>query len=141
MIFGSLHNRRKKPRARLAAGLFAALALVAQIGGVAHLALVQHVTCAEHGETLDVAQSHAAQVADARPITENRLGAAAESGHGHDHCPLAAFRRQRALSGSHARILPPATADPRPFVLGAYVAPAPAIALLAFAPKSSPPLV
>ena len=141
MLFGSLHNRRKKPRARFAAGLVAALSLVAQLGSVAHLAVVQHVTCLEHGETIDVArQSGTPALADAKPVREDRIAATSEPGHGHDHCPLAAFRRQRALSQSEARILPPATADPRPFVLAAHVTPAPAIALLSLAPKSSPPL-
>ncbi len=141
MLFGSLHNRRNAPRARFAAGLIAALSLVAQLGSVAHLAVVQHVTCLEHGEQIDVARdSGAPAVADAKPVTEPHIAASGEPGHGHEHCPLAAFRRQRALPESHARVLPPATADPRAFVLAAHVTPAPAIALLSLAPKSSPPL-
>ena len=141
MLFGSLHNRRKTPRARFAAGLIAALSLVAQLGSVAHLAVVQHVTCLEHGEQIDVARESGAQaIADAKPVTEQRVAAASEPGHGHDHCPVAAFRRQRAFTETHARVLPPATADPRVFVLAAHVTPAPAIALLSLAPKSSPPL-
>lgn len=139
MFFRRLHDRRNAPRARFAAGLIAALSLVAQVGSVAHLAVVQHVTCLEHGEQIDVAPSGAPVVADAKPVRESRVVAATDSGHGHDHCPLAAFRRQRASTESQARLLPPATADPRPFILAAHVTPAPSIAILALAPKSSPP--
>jgi hypothetical protein len=129
-------------RARVAASIFAMLALFAQLGSIAHLAVVKHVTCAEHGEMVDVADQPGAVAAhvDSR-AAERRFDGADELAHGHDHCPMAAFRRQRVLARATERPLSlPATATHR-FILGARATPARAIALLHLAPKSSPPLV
>lgn len=129
-------------RVRIATSLFAMLALFAQLGSLAHLALVKHVTCAEHGELIDVADPAATSIVstDSRPA-ERRIGSAQSSAHGHDHCPLAAFRRQRNFARVQARPLSLPTSEPRGFALEAHLTPAPAIALLDVAPKSSPPLL
>lgn len=132
----------RRRRARIATSLFAILALFAQLGSLAHLALVKHVTCAEHGEMIDVADQAATSAvgADGR-VAERRIGSTQAWAHGHDHCPLAAFRRQRSVARVQARPLSLPMAEPRGFALPAHLTPTPAIALLDVAPKSSPPLL
>jgi hypothetical protein len=117
------------------------LALFAQLGSIAHLALVKHVTCAEHGEMIDVVDQSGKSVAavDSRPA-ESRIGLAETPAHGHDHCPLAAFRRQRIVARAHARPAPLPSSNPHCFAFETRLTPARAIALLDVAPKISPPL-
>ncbi|HEX4458213.1 MAG TPA: hypothetical protein VIA18_09585 [Polyangia bacterium] len=140
MLFRRSYDARNRC-ARAAVGSFAVLALVAQLATVAHLALVTHVTCLEHGELVDVPAPAAAGVAGDSPRAEAHVVAAQQSQHGHDHCPIAALRRQRVLPQSRAHARSIVTAETRHDWLAAPAESARAIALLDVAPKTSPPLV
>src|SRR5258706_5601326 len=133
-----LRNRSSMLRGpRLATG-FVVAALFGQLGTVAHRAAVKHVECTEHGEQIEVADTD--DTARATPAAEAAIHVGPALAHGHDHCPLATFRRERVQRG--ARVVLPAR------VARSVRAPAPrvgdnapphAIALLDLAPKSSPP--
>src|SRR5262245_46745026 len=71
-------------RLRVLASLWLAVAIAAPLASSAHLALVRHVTCAEHGELVEIGAPDGAQ---AKHAPETRLGALADAdSHGHDHC-------------------------------------------------------
>jgi hypothetical protein len=109
--------------------------------------LVQHATCAEHGESIHV--SDAARHENAAGVIE--IGAAAQAvvlgsdagepaeGHGHEHCLAVAHGRGhvglRTVAG-------PVTADPpaQPFLSKETASFRPAVcAVYRLAPKNSPP--
>jgi hypothetical protein len=123
-----------------AAVVLAALALLGQLAGFAHLGAVDHVTC-EHGELVDL-DRHATPAVAAHHDHESAFHAdSAAQGREHEHCFVSAMRRERAAVAAHAtapRLLtcdrPRAASAPRCDV----AAPIP---LLALAPKSSPPTV
>lgn len=133
----------RAPARTLTLGL-AVLCLAAQLAGTVHLALVTHVTCAEHGELVeagDAGLGPAARSRQAAPSASGQRLAAAEAregAHGHEHCLASALRRAAAPLEAPGHLGPaPAPAPlarPRP-----APAPAAAIALLAVAPKASPP--
>jgi hypothetical protein len=121
--------------------LVVAVLCLAQLGVFAHLTLVSHRVCAEHGELIHDGEDHAPRAV----LERSSAGAtihrrAVADAHGHDHCLLAAHRRERA-------VLPPASvvasadfpcaeavldAAPSARALRSAV-------LLRFAPKTSPP--
>jgi hypothetical protein len=71
--------------------VFAGVFLLVQLGGFAHLALVRHATCAEHGELLhtdEVASDQAAAVLAERQAV-SRGSTPLPDGDTHDHCLLA----------------------------------------------------
>ena len=138
---------------RVVAVLLAALTLAAPLTGYLHLALVEHTRCAEHGELIEGARAarpdHAALASPAPPALvfvdrSSRVedGAVpAEHGHGHEHCLLSPFRRERASCGAALAVAPvhDVAADEH----ASAVASAPrtgAIALYRIAPKNSPPV-
>ena len=125
--------------------------LIAQGPMLLHLLLVQHATC-EHGELVEVsttaaprrpvvaAPSAASEQAVARaggPLRE-RLDAADGNGSGHDHCDVLGVRHRPT------ELVPTVVA---PSLLSLELSPslsarleARPVALLALAPKSSPPV-
>jgi hypothetical protein len=130
-------------------GLALALAsatLIAQISSIAHMALVRHAICPEHGELIhpdDLSGSAAAPKTLAKTTNPADLAIQATTQfpavHGHDHCLLASYRRQRiAMAAGTA-----AVARPFPAAVGnrrMADAPRPAlVALYRLAPKNSPP--
>jgi hypothetical protein len=123
------------------AAALAAVALVGQLAGFAHLVLVRHVTCAEHGELIEV--GHERALAAAAPHAAGAAVASAATGeaHGHDHCLLGPMRRDRFALGA-PRALDCAHVDAYG-TLGRVVdrRVPPPIAVIRLAPKSSPPLV
>jgi len=129
----------RRTRARYGLSVFAFLAVASQLGSVAHLALVRHVECADHGEMVEVSAS-AAPSSDHEDLTAAFHEEAAPT-HGHDHCSVVTLRRERTqISAS------PAVAEPQPRTdlgrtLVRAIAPPPSIAILSFAPKNSPPTV
>jgi hypothetical protein len=134
----------RSKRARVAAGGLALLALIAQIGSVAHLAGVNHVACAEHGDLVEVSPDvdglRALATADGATHTATqdiRSGHVAE--HGHDHCVIAAFRRQQARAGATVSVSIPVPQKQAGLAAPLFSAPPPAISILALAPKNSPP--
>ena len=135
-------------RIRLTAGLVALCCLVGQLSGLAHMLLVQHVTCPEHGELVHSgAVAHTdvtdlAAVSDATPATglvsSGDATAEEPAGHGHDHCLAAAHGRGHVgLGGAAAGALAPS-----PALAGLPTDAAPHLAhdaLYRLAPKTSPP--
>jgi hypothetical protein len=127
----------------------ALFAVGGQLAGVVHLALVPHTVCAEHGELVHAEQGASVHAGGADATSANaahvattaayRAGHAAESADHHEHCFVSALRRQSSA-------VAPAQASPQLAPLAGCqattlltAATAPAIPLLALAPKSSPP--
>jgi hypothetical protein len=126
---------------RVVASILATVALAGQVTSFVHLVLVRHVTCAEHGELVEVGKEHAIaksarQAAPANVVTSESPADA----HGHDHCLLAPMRRDRIAAGS------PGSFDSLHVdaygTIGVVAADevAPPIAVILLAPKNSPPL-
>jgi hypothetical protein len=126
---------------RIVASILATVALAGQVTSFAHLVLVRHVTCAEHGEFVEVGKQHAAAKTP-RPAPPTAVIAVEMPAgeHGHDHCLLAPMRRDRVVAGT------PGSFDSLHVdaygTIGVVAAGevAPPIALVLLAPKNSPPL-
>ena len=132
------------PRAwgRRAAAL-AALLVAGQLSSATHLLLVRHAVCPLDGELVhpDEAVGHEHPQARAQNERSPLVGAEAdrEAHHGHEHCILAAHRRDRAMLRDGAGELP----SP-PHAIVATLSPvdnlaAARIAVHRLAPKQSPP--
>jgi hypothetical protein len=130
----------RSKRARIAASGLALLALIAQLGSVAHLAVVNHVACAEHGEMVEVSPDvDALRSRTATDTATQGIRADHVKAHGHDHCLIAAFRRERARAGTTVSICIPVSQERTGQAALVPREPPPAIALLDLAPKNSPP--
>ena len=140
-------RKRDDLAGRYLAAFLASLTLAAQILSLSHEGLVRHVVCAEHGEVVhaDRVDSPAGTSSKAleRAATERSAAVRGELGaneaHGHEHCLIAAHRRERtvlSMSGAFTNVSGPEreTAAARPEVLR----PA-AIAIYRVAPKTPPP--
>jgi hypothetical protein len=120
--------RRSPAPARASAAFVAAFVLLCQAAAWVHGAATPHVTCSEHGESVDVQlnagvappTSDLAEVAD---VVAPAI--VAPAAHGHDHCGLQVHRTTTAPAPSPS------------FSLAALDAPS--APLVAFAPKTSPP--
>ena len=137
-----MHPRPSSPR-RLTLGL-AVLCLLAQLSGTVHLALVSHVTCAEHGELVEPGEAWSVSAAlpdrgGDGPHLAQGLALAREAAHGHDHCLATALRRASAPPERPASPEAPAPGEALAVHAAAGRALAPALPLLAVAPKASPP--
>ncbi len=120
--------------------------MLGQVAGYAHLAFTSHVTCAEHGELVEAdGGDQGASAADTLAAREHAAGGhadlstAGDGAHDHDHCTLAPHRRDRVTHEGALVLVPAATAAVADGVRFAIAPPRP-IALLALAPKSSPPV-
>jgi hypothetical protein len=129
----------RRARARVALACLAVLAATQALAAVHHVA-VAHVVCAVHGDLIhggDAAAGHAAALAAEPPVdaTDRWHGPGAGEGE-HDDCALAIGLARVALDEPTAvAIAAPSTAVAPP-----AIAPrAPPRAILAFAPKTSPP--
>lgn len=127
----------RRPSWRWGVSAIALLCLLGQTSALAHRVLVQHVTCAEHGESIHVSPASAAAV-PARGVEPPAFAATVvEEAERHEHCAAADTR------GATPRLVPDETAGPVP--AGALVPPArasgvgPAVAAYVIAPKTSPP--
>ena len=137
-----LRKLRRHSIPRLLATALAFVAIVGQLSSFAHLGLVRHVTCAEHGELIEVGhnQPRAAMAPAAEQATAVLTASSSSDTHGHDHCLLAPMRRDRAMLGT------PTVLDSTH--VGAYGTIGrfpvsevpPAIAVILLAPKNSPPI-
>jgi hypothetical protein len=133
---------RKHSVMRVVASVLATVALAGQVTSFAHLVLVRHVTCAEHGELVEVGKTHVV----ARPAhgpsqpIDAFVAAAAADEHGHEHCLIAPMRRDRIAAGA------PESFDSAHIdaygTVGVIVADevTPPIAVILLAPKNSPPV-
>jgi hypothetical protein len=133
-----------KPSSKGAAAALALLCVVGPILGYAHMLLVAHVQCVEHGELLHVAAAHTAVETHANagrrtaePSVDARSDVESES-HEHDHCGVASARKTQAAVDS-VRPVAVATVQPaRPTSERAVECPP--VALYVLAPKTSPPV-
>ncbi len=129
---GAPHPRPPRGAALALTLLFA----VGQLAGFAHLVLVPHVTCPEHGELMHAEAAPAAPTLAGGPARAwlNR-GARA---HGHDHCLAFSSRREDVLAAAGPAA--PEVQAPAPHSAPPARTPfAPPLALLRLAPKGSPP--
>jgi hypothetical protein len=150
----------KTPRASLARVCtlsLVALCLTTQLSGFAHLALVPHVACAEHGELVEADSRRAPltpsgvegaalnpgpgpRASDGAAVSsEPRVEAA--SSHSHDHCICTAVRRSPARVSRASTAAELRTAAPPTLLALRDVPTVPVLAPLDVAPKSSPPSV
>jgi hypothetical protein len=119
---------------RLFASVLALAAFAAQVQSAAHFAAVRHVACADHGGWIEVTSAHPRDALQPSSAVVNNAG----EEHGHDHCALAALRRERAQLRSTGQLIPldraheaERAAHPCP--------PSRAFSALTVAPKNSPP--
>jgi hypothetical protein len=132
---------------RVGVAVFAYACLLAQVSTFVHRALVQHVTCAEHGEAVHVAaQSRSGDLADnsgLRPSSTlarlpRAFGVTTTVADDHDHCAAALSPSVKAPSPPHQGTGPAATFlgvnSPSPRVDGTDVD------TYLIAPKTSPPV-
>jgi hypothetical protein len=138
-------RRPKIAQQRVAAGsrgaICAALCglfLTAQLLAFAHLAFVEHRTCATHGKLVHRARA-AASVKSARPAVGVARPASSAADEDHDHCVCLAPSRERVLHASAGPQASVSVAAGWPHGIDVALAPARAIALLSLAPKNSPP--
>jgi hypothetical protein len=78
----------------------AAALLVGQLSMVAHLLIVEHRQCPEHGELVDAAPSHGD--GDAPRHTDALDASETEGGHSHSHCLCVVSRREAAIGATAA---------------------------------------
>ena len=131
---------------RRGALLLAALAVATQLSGYVHLALVEHTRCAEHGELVEsgghgpvalVATSHEA---GRTPDAHLAASETAPHGHGHEHCLLSPFRRERTPFTSSLSTAPVAEDAARDHAFTAFPPRTHAVPVFRLAPKNSPPV-
>lgn len=131
--------------ARYSAAALAALFLLGPIMGYAHLLLVRHAQCPEHGELVHLGEAAVAPEGDIG-LESNRPGAATDvvgsghqsENHGHDHCDLVATRKAQApLHAAGPALQAAATPSPHPIDDGPLAGSQ--IAIYRLAPKNSPP--
>jgi hypothetical protein len=118
--------------------------LLGQVAGVAHLGLVSHVRCLEHDALVHTSASGAGDHHEVAPTSSRTAvsGVPADiEDHSDDHCLAAGLRnREQGLAPVTTAVAVAAftVADASAGRLQALV-PAPPVALLHLAPKSSPP--
>ena len=145
MLARSSQNRSQRRASRFAAAALSVLCFSAQLTSLAHLALVRHVTCAEHGEAVDAPHSREPGAHGGNFATQPVHGAMASSSdqsesESHDHCPLAENRNAWALVVPDAIAVScaaQATAIAPPHAYFGSISPS---ALCLLAPKTSPPV-
>ncbi|MDB4966915.1 MAG: hypothetical protein JWN44_2604 [Myxococcales bacterium] len=135
---------RSLPGHRATRGIAALLAVVAvagQISSFAHLVLVRHVTCAEHGDLVEVGHERTLVAASSRRQAPTAIATATlDEIHRHEHCLIAPMRRDRLAAGTAASrdsAHIDAYGTIGVVVDGGVVPP---IAIIILAPKNSPPL-
>lgn len=128
---------------RYLVGLVATFCLLGQFSSLAHNLLVQHATCAEHGEIVHTGATSAPEGAATEVAADPTVGDSGASepaeGHGHDHCLAVAHGRGHvglqtvdaavALDQPAKRVVAVTTGTARPV----------SYALYRLAPKNSPP--
>ena len=140
-------RRVSRSRANVSRGFAAALAVVSLIGQIstfAHVAFTRHLTCAEHGELIEVRSSASATPAVSPPetgstaTTVNSVPAEAVD-HGHDHCPFAPYRRQKVVATPTIRVAIGDSSVESHTVFREIGRAHSSIRLIRLAPKNSPP--
>ena len=129
----------RQSRIAIGAALLAVWMLVADLGALAHQALVQHAVCSEHGESIHVSQSDDAASPTAEPSTRAELHrhAPGNSGDAHEHCSIDATAATTTPPAAPA-FTPTRTPATSPRALLTAALP-PRLATFRLAPKTSPP--
>jgi hypothetical protein len=128
-----LHARRKSLARRLLSGA----ALLAQLLGLVHATLVQHITCPEHGDLVHVGMGDETVPAPS-PLAAVDVDTA-DGDDLHERC-LLDEDGEHAPAPTAARA-PAPLATPRPHAPAPELAPvAPATPIYVIAPKNSPPV-
>jgi len=111
------------------------------LSAIAHLALVRHVVCFEHGELVDVeAWSSAVPASKGSPSSElDSQKSSSHSDHGHEHCGVLAHFRPHLFAPVFAGIPVRTGAVPDVAIVCRESSPALAIPIYQLAPKNSPP--
>jgi hypothetical protein len=119
----------------------AVVALAGQLSSFAHLVLVRHVTCAEHGEMVEVGNEQDLVATTANEEAPAAVAATSPAdAHGHDHCLIVPMRREHAALGT-AGSFDSAHLDAYGTIgHGGDSLISPPIALILLAPKNSPPV-
>jgi hypothetical protein len=128
-----------KRRSSIFAIAVAGALLLAQVAGLAHLLVVEHERCAEHGDIVEGgANHHAAAAAERQERDRASIGNDGDEIAGHDHCLyLATLRRGAGSERQHVVLVPRAPVDR---LVGAETREqASGPSLLRIAPKTSPP--
>ena len=125
-------------------GLALGLASIGQLADLTHNWVVEHATCAEHGEIVHAGPhgetdsiDHGHGVASDSTSVPGLRSASHRDGDNHDHCRVGVDRQEHALDASRGseRLAADTRAARRP----GLSQPAAPIALYRLAPKSSPP--
>ncbi len=127
---------------RVGFALVAYVCLLAQVSTFAHRAIVQHVTCAEHGEAIHVTTlasfAELAPSMSSRPVLPCASGVPAIVADNHDHCSVALSPSVKAPLQPRQGVNPAARFLARngvcPRVRGT------AVDTYLIAPKTSPPV-
>jgi hypothetical protein len=108
-----------------------------QLSVVAHLALVRHAVCDEHGELVDVDVARASEASGSSK--QGSQESSSHLGHDHEHCGVLAHLRQQFNPPVFVGI--PARVAALPDVAAVLCLSAPSIAIPVYclAPKNSPP--
>jgi hypothetical protein len=128
----------RRPTWRWGVSAIAVLCLLGQTATLADRMLVQHATCAEHGESVHVAAGAGVSSGPARGAEKPALAAAVvEEGEQHEHCAAAHTRSatpQLVPEGIVGQLSPGQVDLP-----ARDAVPTPAVAAYVIAPKTSPP--
>ena len=123
---------------------WAVLCLATQLSSVAHLALVEHVRCSEHGEWIHAGDEHAPRHVE-HSTSESDASAIAPvadahaDDHEHDHCLASSERRKLAMLLPGLAALQPLR-PAAPTTAAGHVTYVVAQAVHTLAPKTSPPV-
>ncbi len=128
----------RQSRIAIGAALLAVWMLVADLGALAHQALVQHAVCSEHGESIHVSPSDDAASPTAEPSTRAELHRHSPStGDAHEHCSVDVTAAGTTPPATPA-VTPTRTPATSPRALLTAALP-PRLATFRLAPKTSPP--
>jgi hypothetical protein len=129
---------------RYLAGAFVALAVVGQFATLAHLALVPHEVCPEHGEFIHTdangngfAQHFSQNLANSAALLQ--ASESPSAAHGHEHCDVAAHRRESLVVRAYTSVVIWQSAQAITFALPDSQPRFVARGVIAYAPKASPP--
>lgn len=122
------------------------LLLAAQILSLAHLLVVRHVTCPEHGDVMHSGQPR--ETLSARPIVRDGLASrpatadeAPQAESGHDHCLVCSITQERFALSPTVSTGAESNALPIPFASRPGTGPFAPVPVIALSPKNSPPLL
>lgn len=135
--------RRSWLAAHLAVWIGALCLLLGQFSSILHMATVQHVRCAEHGEWIHAGDPHGpSDVGRAQTVvsgeTESIRSAPLSDGHEHDHCLLFSEDRRVALFAGFGEHQAPRTTTAIAALCSSPQYPSQSV--YSFAPKTSPPV-